>query len=134
MINFEDIKKVITDLEQYVSSLKTVTETQLSLEKSSVELSEIRQKLEGLMNGVKDFSDIAKKAEQMRNETLSTNFASVIEKISGIGLQIDNRLNEFQKILLDKEEKDSKRNKALICILLFITILLLSVIILLKFM
>ncbi|MDR3215910.1 MAG: hypothetical protein LBT55_00655 [Clostridiaceae bacterium] len=140
MINYDDIKKVIYDLEKYVEGLKSVSQTQSSLEKSIERLSEIRQiiakssdvqiemkrsllenieklakikgEIDSLSRELQLFTKIASQAEQARNQVISAGLSAINSKTECFIVELQKVDGNIAKHLNIIEERQKESEKS----------------------
>ena len=132
MINYDEINRIIANLDKYVSGLKSVTETQSILEKSSSEFMTVKKELDSLLSEIRRFAEVTQQAEQMRGEILQSGLSgikdklaniesrfnavdkNISERISALQNQISEKNTAIQSQITETEKKVRKRHKALI--------------------
>lgn len=120
MIDYDEMKNVIDNLDKYVSSLKHITETQSALQNSNEELIEIKKELDSLINEIRHFAELTKQTEQMRTEVLKNSLVNIGDKVAILQEQF-NELNlvkdniaTIKKQQLEIEIKAQRRFKTLL--------------------
>lgn len=120
MIDYDEMKNVIDNLDKYVSSLKHITETQSTLQNSNEELIEIKKELDSLINEIRHFAELTKQTEQMRTEVLKNSLVNISDKVAIIQEQfnelnlVKDNISTIKKQQLEIEINAQRRFKTLL--------------------
>ena len=107
MINYNEMEKVIQDLNNYVEKIQKTTESQKRIDESVEQLEKIKESIKEFANNVKQYTDSLQGIES-KHETLITQFDTVLQDYRKLHSAFELIDIELKKISVNNENFEKK--------------------------